>query len=109
KVEGILEELENEEVRATFFLSGEWAERHPELVEKIEEGEHEIGMLGYRYKSYLDQEIDDVREDLLQAKEIFKKLGYEDVTLLRTPSGHFNKDIIELTEQLGFQVVQWNV
>src|SRR5699024_12758452 len=66
-------------------------------------------MLGYRYKSYLDQEIEEVRKDLLHAEEIFDKLGYEDVELLRTPSGHFNKEIIELAEEMGYKVIHWNV
>ncbi|MBY7141824.1 polysaccharide deacetylase family sporulation protein PdaB [Virgibacillus sp. NKC19-3] len=109
RVFDILEQLEQEQVQATFFLSGEWVERHPDIVEDIAEGEHEIGMLGYRYKSYLDQEIDEVRNDLTQAREVFEKLDYEDVNLLRTPSGHFNTEIIELAEEMDFEVIHWNV
>src|SRR5690625_1986858 len=66
-------------------------------------------MLGYRYKSYLDQEIDQVRKDLYYAQEIFKKLGYPNIELLRTPSGHFNKEIIALAGQLGYKVIHWNI
>ncbi len=109
KVHDILKQLEQNQVQATFFVSGEWAERHPEILEKITDGKHEIGMLGYRYKSYLDQETAAVRKDLLHAREVFGKLGYEDITLLRPPSGHFDKEIIELAEGLDFQVVHWNV
>ncbi len=108
KVEPILEQLNKHEVKATFFLSGEWAERHPEIVDKIAE-KHEIGMLGYRYKSYLKQEKEQVRKDLLYAKEVFRKLGYPDTKLLRTPSGHFDKEILKMAEELGFDVIQWNV
>ena len=109
KVNDILKELAENEVQATFFVSGEWAERHPEILKLISEGKHELGMLGYRYKSYLNQEIGQVRKDLVYAKDVFKKLGYEKVDLLRTPSGHFNEEIIELADQLGFQVVHWSV
>lgn len=105
----ILDQLEKDQVQATFFVSGEWAERHPEILSKISEGQHELGMLGYRYKSYLDQEIEQVRKDLLYAREIFKKLGYEEVNLLRTPSGHFNEEIIELAKELNFDVIHWNI
>lgn len=109
KVYNILKQLELNQVQATFFVSGEWAERHPEILEEITEQKHEIGMMGYRYKSYLEQEIDQVRKDLYYAKEIFTKLGYDEVDLLRTPSGHFNKEIIELAEQQGYKVIHWNV
>ncbi|WP_405098488.1 polysaccharide deacetylase family sporulation protein PdaB [Oceanobacillus sp. FSL H7-0719] len=109
RVHDILKKLKQEEVQATFFLSGEWAERHPTIVEKIAEDKHEIGMLGYRYKSYLDQEIEQVQKDLFLAQEVFSKLGYEDTKLLRTPSGHFNEEVLELAKSMGFEVVHWNI
>lgn len=109
KVYDILKELEKNDVQATFFLSGEWAERHPDILEKISEGKHEIGMLGYRYTSYLDQDIEQVKKDLEHAKKVFAKLGFEDITLLRPPSGHFNKEILKLAEDTGLEVIHWNV
>lgn len=109
KVFDILKQLKDHNVQATFFVSGEWAERHPDILAKIKEGNHELGMLGYRYKSYLEQEIEKVKKDILYAKEIFKKLGYEKVHLMRAPNGHINKDIIKLAEGLGLKVVHWGV
>lgn len=109
KVHGILKELAAHQVQATFFVSGEWAEKHPDILEKISENKHELGMLGYRYKSYLEQDIEQVRKDLFHAQEVFKKLGYDDIDQLRTPSGHFNKEVIALADQLGLKVVHWNM
>lgn len=109
KVHDILERLESEKVQATFFLSGEWAERHPAIVEKIAEGKHEIGMLGYRYKSYVEQDLNQVRNDLQLAQEVFDRLGHEDIHLLRTPSGHFNEEVLKLADTMGFEVIHWNV
>lgn len=109
KVHEILSILKKENVISTFFLSGEWAERHPEIIEKIVEHNHEIGMLGYRYKSYLEQELDQVRRDLYLAQDTFQKLGLDKVNLLRVPKGHLNEDIIELAKSAGFTIVHWNV
>jgi len=109
KVHDILEQLEKNDVQATFFVSGEWAERHPDILEKITEGKHELGMLGYRYKSYVDQDIEQVRQDIVYAKEVFQKLGYEEIETLRAPSGHLNEEVVELVENQGLHVIQWNV
>ncbi|NBJ70781.1 MULTISPECIES: polysaccharide deacetylase family sporulation protein PdaB [Clostridia] len=109
RVDHILKRLKEEGVQATFFVSGEWAEKHPDIVEKIAKNKHELGMLGYRYKSYLDQDLETVSKDLRKAREVFHKLGYEEVSLLRPPSGHFNKDIIETAENMGYNVIHWNV
>lgn len=109
KVHEILDTLEAEDVQATFFLSGEWAERHPVIVEKIIENGHEVGMLGYRYQSYLDQDLEEVRRDLFLAEEVFDRLGFEDVNLLRTPSGHLNEEVLDLAVSMGYEVVHWNI
>ena len=109
KIHDILKVLKKHQVQATFFVSGEWAERHPDILEDITDDKHELGMLGYRYKSYLDQDIDAVRKDLTYAKEIFDKIGYEKMPLLRTPHGHFNKDIIKLATDMDFQVIHWSL
>ena len=109
KIYDILSVLEKEKTVPTFFLRGEWAERHPEIIEKILEQKHEIGMLGYRYKSYLDQDLQRVRQDLYLAQDAFRKLGLESIRLLRAPKGHLNEEIIELAKNLGFTVIHWNV
>ncbi len=109
RVHDILNQLNEKNVQATFFVNGEWAERHPDILEKITEDKHDLGILGYQYKSYLDQNIDQVKADLRKAREAFDKLGYEDVDLLRPPSGHFNKEVIELAENMDYKVIHWNV
>src|SRR5690625_1121886 len=109
KVYPILDALEKHDVRATFFLNGEWAEKNPHILEDIAENKHEIGMLGYRYESYVDKEIEEVRQDLYKAKEVFDKLNFNDIEFIRAPNGHFNDDIINLTGQLGFKLIHWNV
>ncbi len=109
KVYDILDVLEQQDIRATFFVSGEWAERHPQILEEIVKGQHEVGMLGYRYKSYVEQDIEQVKKDIQQAIQVFNKLGFDHITYIRPPSGHFNKEIIETIEQVGLEPVHWSI
>src|SRR5256885_471095 len=59
----VLEILERYGAKATFFLIGERAERHPELVERIRAAGHEIGnhcwrngtVLGYSRKRFVEE------------------------------------------------------
>src|SRR5699024_12214747 len=89
-------------------LRGQWAKRPPQIVEKIQEYKHEIGMLGYRYKNYLDQELDKIKEDMLHAKELFEKMDI-DTNYIRPPSGIFDKDTTALAKSLDLEVVRWSV
>src|SRR5699024_12259750 len=77
KVYDILKTLKQHDIQATFFVSGEWAERHPHILEEIAEEKHEIGMLGYRYKSYVDQDIEEVKQDIQEAIQVFNKLDFD--------------------------------
>src|SRR5699024_512565 len=77
KVYDILKVLKANQTKATFFVSGEWAEKHPQIMEEIAKNKHEIGMLGYRYQNYVNPEMDQIKKDITYAKEIFEKLGLD--------------------------------
>lgn len=108
KIYDILDVLKKNDVQATFFVSGEWAVRHPDILEEINEGNHEIGSLGYEYKSYVKQELSEVRKDLQNARNTFSKLGYN-TQWLRPPSGHFNEEVLKAAENMGYKVVHWSI
>ena len=106
----ILNELEKLDVKkVTFFLSGSWAERHPHIVEAIQDKGYEIGMLGYNYVDYSQVESSDITKDIIKGQEAFRKLGLKDVKYLRAPTGHFDKRVLEISERFGYTVVHWSI
>jgi polysaccharide deacetylase family sporulation protein PdaB len=110
KAEPILKILEKENVKtATFFLAGSWAERHPDLVEKIKKSGYEIGILGYNYVDYSDLEDVKIRKDILKAQEVFGKLNIKDIKILRAPTGHFDERTLKIAERFGITVVHWSI
>lgn len=109
KVYEILDVLQKQNVQATFFVSGEWAERHPQIVEKIAEHKHEIGMLGYHYESYVEQDIETVKGDIQEAIQAFNKLGFDHMKYIRPPNGQFNEDVLKLVEEIELETIHWSV
>lgn len=110
KAEPILDILKKENVKsATFFLSGAWAESHPEIVDRIVKEGYEIGMLGYDYKDYTELEPEKVRQDIAKAQTAFGKLNVKNIKLLRAPTGHFDQNTLKTAEGLGYTVVHWSV
>lgn len=94
---------------ATFFLSASWAERHPDVVERIRKDGHQIGSMGYAYKNYSQMKKSEIKKDLTKAQNSFQKLGLEDLTLLRPPTGQFNKDVLNVAKQYGYTVVHYSI
>lgn len=110
KAEPILDLLKKEKVHSvTFFLSGSWAERHPDLVNRMIKEGYEIGMLGYDYKDYTDLEDDKIRRDISKAQEVFRKLNVKNIELLRAPTGHFDQRTLKIAGRMGYTVVHWSV
>lgn len=106
----ILETLKKEKVKsATFFLSGSWAERHPDIVTDIVKEGYEIGLLGYAYKDYSNLKDEEIAKDIAKAQVVFKKLNVKNIELLRAPTGHFDKRLLKISERFGYTVVHWSV
>ncbi len=60
----VLEILDRYATRATFFLLGHVAEKHPELARRIHEAGHEVGTHGYRHRLVYTQSPSEFRLDL---------------------------------------------
>jgi peptidoglycan-N-acetylglucosamine deacetylase len=110
KAEPILDLLKKHNVKsATFFLSASWAERHPDLVNRIVKEGYEIGMLGYDYKDYTDLEEAKVKQDISKAQTAFNKLNIKNIQLLRAPTGHFDQTTLKIAQGYGYTVVHWSI
>ena len=72
--ERLLEILEEQNVRATFFILGWIARRHPALVEKIHATGHEIACHGDMHDLCYEQGPDRFEEDLRRARDSLSDL-----------------------------------
>ncbi|WP_100332843.1 polysaccharide deacetylase family protein [Bacillus xiapuensis] len=109
KAEKIVQTLIRHKTKATFFLSGSWAERHPDLIKKMKKHHYDIGLLGYQYVDYTALTAEEIKRDILKAQEVFKKLQIEDIKLMRAPTGHFNQEVVNIADQMGMTYVHWSV
>jgi polysaccharide deacetylase family protein (PEP-CTERM system associated) len=73
-------------VRATFFVLGRVAERHPDLVRQIAAGGHEIASHGFDHRLVYDQTPDAFRDDIRRAKRLLEDLAGVRVVGYRAPS-----------------------
>ena len=73
-------------VRATFFVLGWVAERHPGLVRRIAQAGHEIASHSYAHQLVYDLDREDFRADLRRARRIIEDLSGRPVRGFRAPS-----------------------
>ena len=84
--ERILRLLAEREVRATFFVLGWVAERHPSLVSLIADLGHEVASHGYGHRLVYDQTPRAFRDDIRRSKDVLEAATGQRVEGYRAPS-----------------------
>jgi len=82
----LLEILAEHDVRATFFVLGWVAERHPALVQRIAAAGHEVASHGYGHRLVYDQTPASFRDDVRRAKALLEQTAGVQVHGYRAPS-----------------------
>lgn len=82
----LLELLAEAGVRATFFVLGWLARRHPDVVRSIVEGGHEVASHGWDHSLVTRQTPAEFRESIRRSKATLEDLGGKRVMGFRAPS-----------------------
>jgi polysaccharide deacetylase family protein (PEP-CTERM system associated) len=102
----LLELLGFHRVKATFFILGWIAERHPQVVQAIRQEGHEIASHGYRHRLLYTMTREEFREDVRRTKAILEELSGEPVIGYRAPSFSIVQDnlwCLDVLQELGFE------
>ncbi|MEK3884837.1 polysaccharide deacetylase family protein [Paenibacillus sp. PL2-23] len=109
----VLRILEQEGIKATFFVLGEHVEEYPEIAKRIVEEGHAIGNHTYNHKyEELYGSFGEFANQIIQTdNEIFKATGVR-TTLMRAPGGSYrnmDQGYFEAMDAAGYSVHDWNV
>jgi peptidoglycan/xylan/chitin deacetylase (PgdA/CDA1 family) len=105
----ILDELDRAKSKATFFVLGEKAARHPELVREIVRRGHALGVHGATHDRLFSlRSLARVRADLSSAVEILTRASGQAPRLFRPPVGQTNPAIARAARELGLTLVGWS-
>lgn len=105
----ILDTLQKNNLKVTFFIMGPWAEKYPEVAKRMVADGHEIASHGYRHENYGDRSAEWVREDIQKSAEQIKAVTGVEPRLLRPPNGHYSQTSLRVTEELGYKTIIWNI
>lgn len=81
---------------------------HQEIAKRIKAMGFEIGSHGHMHKNYSEHTDTWVREQVQKSEQAIKDVLGVKTTLIRTPNGDFNKHTIQVLNQMGYTVIQWN-
>lgn len=91
-VAAVLRLLANAKRRATFFILGYEAERHPEVVRAIVQGGHEIATHGYSHRLIYRMQPEEFRRELRASISVLEGLSGQKVIGHRAPAWSITRD-----------------
>ncbi|MCL6516906.1 MAG: polysaccharide deacetylase family sporulation protein PdaB [Alicyclobacillus sp.] len=107
--EPVLDVLEREKVtKATFFLSGPWTLRHPEIAKRIHRMGFEIGNHGHLHKDFSNYPNSWIIQQVGLSEKAIQQVTGVKTKLIRTPNGDINPRVIQCLNDMGYTVIQWN-
>ena len=104
----ILDILETNQVPATFFITGAWADAHPEDVKQIAEAGHILGSSGENHKNMVRLSDAECEHELAALHQKIKDLTGLDMTFFRPPYGASTPRLIHLVKSCGYTAIGWS-
>ena len=105
----IIEILEKHNVKATFFMTGEWVEKYPECVKTLVEKGHDLGNHSTSHPDMTKLTKEKQREQILEVHNAVKELTGYKMELFRPPYGAYNNEVIRTCYENGYFPIQWDV
>jgi peptidoglycan/xylan/chitin deacetylase (PgdA/CDA1 family) len=107
----ILDTLKKHGVISTFFLTGRWVEKYPDLAKRIAAEGHEIANHTYSHPDLTKLPPEQALKEIQDGAAAIKKItGQETRPLFREPYGAFDEAERRIVRQAGFSYsVYWDV
>lgn len=102
----LLDLLRQYDAKATFFVVGAHAEHHPELIRRIHEEGHLIGIHNYIHKSNWLMRPSTVRRQIQRTDDIIYRITGERSTYYRPPWGIVN--LFDISKRRQVKIVLWS-
>jgi len=105
----LIDILNQYNIKATFFLVGEWVDRYPESVKQLYDAGMEIGNHSDHHAHYTKLNSSEIVSDVASCNEKIKSITGTEPTLFRCPYGEYDDHVVSAVNSMGMQVIQWDV
>ena len=105
----ILNALKEKEVKATFFLVGEWVKRNPEETKMIVEQGHDVANHSENHFKMSTLNMDKIKKEIIDCSKTIRDVTGYSTSLFRAPYGDYNNNVISVARQADHYTIQWSL
>ena len=109
--EPILDALKKHDVKATFFVVGNFLETSPEIVKRMIAEGHTVGNHPYHHldMSYISS-MDAFKKETQDVENLFEQITGTPITkFYRPPQGKYNIENLKMAQELGYHTFFWSL
>ncbi|MWV42323.1 polysaccharide deacetylase family protein [Paenibacillus sp. HJL G12] len=105
----VLKILSEQGVKATFFVVGSRAKKHPDLVARIVREGHVIGNHSYNHPQFHKLTMVEYTDQIIKTEKILYGITGYKPKLIRPPYGDITENQLRWAKREGYKIVNWNV
>ncbi|WP_340003827.1 polysaccharide deacetylase family protein [Paenibacillus sp. FSL K6-0276] len=105
----MLNTLDEENVKVTFFLDGSWLSKNPELASEMLKRGHEMENHAYTHPNMSTLSRARATVEIEKTQKLLKETLGVTNTWFAPPSGDFDQETVEIASSLGLKTVLWTV
>lgn len=108
-IDSILETLKNNNVKITFFMVGEWIDKFPEAVKKINSEGHEIASHSNTHPHVNNLSYEENIKEIEDSNKKIDNITGKKTKVYRPPYGEYNDTVIKAAQDKGYYCIQWSL
>ncbi len=108
-IPAMLEEFEKHGAQATFFVTGVWAEKNPDILKKIDKAGHSVQNHGYKHVHFNNLAESEAINQIKKAEEIIYKIIEKRSDFFASPYGEQNRQIMKAVSSINYDLVMWSI
>lgn len=107
----ILDALKKHNVKATFFVVGNYIKTSPDLVKRMVEEGHIVGNHTFTHPDMSKiSDIESFRKEISSLEDLYKETtGLEMQKFYRPPQGKYSQQNLQLANELGYRTIFWSL
>lgn len=105
----LIDIFEEYNIKATFFVVGDWAEKYPESVKALHDAGHEVMNHSDDHAHFAQLSSSEITSNITACNEKIAAITGVTPTLFRAPYGEYDDNVISTINSMGIHTIQWDV
>jgi len=108
--ENILDALKKHQVKATFFVVGNYLETSPELVKRMVDEGHNVGNHTYHHRDLSAADRESFEKEIVDVENLFQQItGSKLDKFYRPPQGKYSESNLQMAKDMGYHTFFWSL